>query len=191
MLSLTKKKINHYLFFEFGFDIQPDSNESLISERYPFTLNDTNNPTIFTFIWECILYYVVTESGLNFFPADDFTVNDLELMKQGASWIGQREPVNLNTSRIGHSRVPSALERLVALKSLGQSYLGSSGFQILEGLFLVKTQTYLALIQPPNSDEAVALGTNLPARIIKHPHSSSHRRLSVAIGQALSEGIIV
>ncbi len=191
MTNSDKANINDYLFFELGFDINPNYNENLISESYPLTLEDTTNPSIFTFLYNDIPYYAITNAGLVIMPKHDLTIEDLQWIRLGARWIGKYHAISLNSSKIGDERVPSFSERYTSIQRLGETFLRVNTFQILEGLFLVKTQTYLALIQLPDSDEAVALGTNLPARIIKHPHSSSHRRLSLAIGQAISEGIIV
>lgn len=137
-----------------------------------------------------ILYYAITNAGLTFLPVDDLTIEDLKLIRLGARWIGQQHPIPISISRIGYEDVPSAIERRTKIQELGEIYLGASSFQILEGLFLIRSQSYIALVQPVDSDQAVAFGTHLPISTVHHPNVISHRRLSLVVGQALQNDII-
>lgn len=184
-----KQHINQYLFYEFGFDIESDEDETQVSENSPFELHVTEDPEVYEFTHQKNTYYAVTTPSLAFYPTADMTVTDLKIQQLGANWIGTQDPVNLESVRLGDAHIPSVAERRTAIEELGSSILGSHRhFQIVEGLFLASIQQYLALVADERSGEIFAIGSVIKTQPVSFPKASAWRRLAFAIGKLLQAG---
>ncbi len=185
----TCEEINLYLFYEFGLDDEED--ESLVSSDWPFVLQETEDPTIFRFSHEDETYYAAAGGALNFYPTAGMKIADLRLQQQGARWIGQRDPINLETSRIGYEGIPSLPERRTAIQRLITQYFGSvERMRTLEGLYLLREQQYLALVEDDTTGQAYVIGDAIPPQQVEFPEASIWRRLSVGIGRLIRDGVI-
>ena len=185
---MTKKDINEYLYYEFGVD----SDESSISEDWPFHLHFVG---ILTWQGERTDFYEFTDGETDyyaqegdFFPKAGMTLEDISFQDLGQQWIGEQNPVDLNTVIIGDDQVPTSIERRHNIESLARIALGESAvFHVVEGLFLRKTNSYLALLETSDGGNAVVVGTELNPVTVGFPTASSYRRLSYALGKLLHD----
>jgi hypothetical protein len=191
----SKRDINLYLFYEFGIE----GDEAQVSDDWPFELHKvgrvsvgSHESQVFEFSDSEQTYFALDVGGLNFYPSEDMTIEQLQLQEQGRFWLGQREPIDLNTVRIGDDSVPRTPHRRSAIEEMAASALQitRSNIRILEGLFLKKDQTYLALVEKVDSGEVYALGSNLEPYRVNLPGGSDWRRLSLAVGYALQAGTL-
>lgn len=187
----SKRDINEYLFYEFGIDAAG----AQISDTWPFELRDAGvivvdeeTLEVFEFTEGDDTYFAVAGDALNFYPSWGMTIDDLRLQISGARWIGQREPIDLNTSRIGDESVPPTVTRREAIREIALRALGNgSNIRILEGLFLRRDGTYLALVEDTSSGEAYVVGSGIDPHPARFPDASKWRRLAVAVGELLRD----
>ena len=178
-----QKRLNEYLFLEFGMDDEED--ESQISEEWPFVLREVGRtPTLTVFEFDDDEpYFAIADPVLNFFTKAGMTFDDLVLQDLGSGWIRARNPVDLSMSMPGDARVPPGLERRKALQSLGATVLGVNEPEILEGLFLVTERRYLGLFRAPGEQTAIIGGLpDSTTLAVPFPEASSWRRLAWGIG---------
>jgi hypothetical protein len=185
---MTKKDVNEYLYYEFGID----GDESSISENWPFHLHSVGSLQLrgertefYEFTDDETDYYA--QEGF-FFPKAGMALDDLYLQDLGQQWLGEQRPVDLNTSIIGDDQVPTVIERRRNIEALATKALGDGTvFNVVEGLFLRKTGSYLALLEIHALDNAVVIGTDLNPISVGFPDASSYRRLSYALGKFLQD----
>lgn len=188
-----EKAINEYLFHEFGYDLQQDP--SAIADDWPFELHIVGaihsakgEIKVFEFTSDDEAYFALLGSTLTFCPAAGMTLYDLQLQHDGAAWIARQDPIDLATSRLGDDLVPSASERRTMIEELVTNMQISP--RILEGLYLRRTRTYLALINDTRSETQIVVGTGLEPQAVAFPQASSWRRLALGVGKMLREGIL-
>ncbi len=177
-----RRNINQYLMAEFGLDL--DANERPASDSWPFQLRliqETPTLTVFEFE-DDEPYFVVAGTSLGFVPKAGMTVDDLLLQERGSSWIGARDPVDLNTSRLGDSAVPSMPERRRALEALGAHEISGGDLVIQEGLYLAADRIYFGLFRTVGSDQSVVAGLTAEPIAVSFPGASSWRRLAWGVG---------
>jgi hypothetical protein len=183
---MTKIDVNKYLYYEFGMD----GDESSVSEDWPFQLHSIG---CLELQGERTEFYEFTDGKTDyyaqegfFFPKAGMTIDDLYIQDKGQKWIDEQEPMDLNTSVIDDDRVPPLFERRKNIEEMGRKLLGdSTDFKVVEGLFLRKNGTYLALLKIHNQANAVVIGTSLSPISVSFREASSYRRLSHAIGKLL------
>jgi hypothetical protein len=179
-----KTIVNDYLFLEFDVD----GDESRVSQDWPFELRklvETPELTVFEF-HDDQAYFALAGDALNFLPQSGMSVDDLMLQQSGAKWIGARDPVDLSEVRLGDAAVPPGSERRRHLEALGAATAPGEAVEILEGLFLLTEQRYLALFKRSGQPEAVVGG--LPDAVpiaVPFPQASSWRRLAWGVGRWL------
>ncbi|HET9714023.1 MAG TPA: hypothetical protein VFP64_19210 [Pyrinomonadaceae bacterium] len=180
-----KKRLNDYLFLEFGFDDE-EEDESQISEDWPFALREVGQVpglTVFEFEDDGDSFFALEGPALDFLPKAGMTFEDLVLQRSGSAWISARDPVDLSMSMPGHESVPSGLERRKALQSIGAQVLAGKEPEILEGLFLRKESRYLGLFRAAGDQTAVIGGLPGPSKLeVLFPDASPWRRLAWGIG---------
>ena len=140
---------NLYLFFELGFDEGHEPSE--VGDDWPFALVPVGTLRGVA-VYEIQLdgeRHFVTANPANVFPAAGMEAADLEVAWAGQAWIGERDPIDLGTSAIGHEAVPPGPERRRACEAL------AAGAPLLEGLYLRATGEYLVLT------DTAAAGTSL------------------------------
>lgn len=183
-----KRELNEYIFLEF--DLEGD--ESLISETWPYEfrlLGEVANLTVFEFVDDDEPFFALAgRSSLDFMAKAGMTLEDLQLQRTGSQWLGDRDPINLETSMPGEASVPSGLERQKALESLGERALGGSGVKVLEGLFLRAERRYLGLFGRPGEEDAFVVGLSTTPMLVKFPDASAWRRLAWGVGTWLQRG---
>jgi hypothetical protein len=183
---ITKRDINLYLFYEFGLDIDSNMDERYVTEDWPFQLSSTELSNVYEFTESDEAYYAITTPSLTFYPKAGMAAIDIQVQEQGAKWIGQHEPIDLNTTRIGDKHMPSVAIRRATIETLVSDSLGTyQPIQILEGLFLIKTGQYLVLFKYTQSEEVYILGSNIKVWQVKFPEASPWRRLAIGVGQML------
>ena len=189
----SKEDINLYLFYEFGVE----GEETGVAEDWPFELRQVGRITagqyesdVFEFSYDGERYFTLDLDGLTFYPAEGITLEQLEQQEAGSKWIGQHEPVDLNTARIGDDSVPRTPERRAAILDLASQSLNTppDNVRILEGLFFRNAQTYLALVQKRDTGENYVVGSNLEPYQVASPQYSEWRQLSLAVGEMLRTG---
>ena len=191
-----KREVNEYLFYEFGFDTEPDSDAAAISDSWPFELREVGMVSslagqrrVYEFTDEGEEYFAFGRNHFSVLPKAGMTLDDLRLQERGSAWIGRRDPVGLNTVLIGDDTVPPTPERRAAIERLAAGqFANPTALRVLEGLFLRATGSYLALVEDTASNEARALGTDIAARPVGFPAASAWRRLVVAVGGMLEDG---
>src|SRR5262245_1929775 len=105
-MSSIERDLNEYLFYEFGFDDEAD--ESRISDSWPFQLRRialVDDAPVFEFDDDDEPYFALVAGALNFLPKAGMDVNALRLQLTGGCWIGKRDPIDLNLSRLGDPSV--------------------------------------------------------------------------------------
>jgi hypothetical protein len=191
-MESLKKRLNDYLFLEFGLD-EDDGDESQISEDWPFALREVgqiSGLSVFEFEDQGDPFFAFESPALDFLPKAGMTFDDLVLQRSGAAWIYARDPVDLSMSMLGHESVPSGPERRKALQSLGAEVLDGKEPEILEGLFLRKEGRYLGLFRAAGDRTAVIGGLPGPSKLeVLFPDASPWRRLAWGIGAWLRNTI--
>lgn len=160
--------LNEYLFYEFGFDLE---HEPKIAEDWPFALEPTDAPGIFVFQHEGERHFAFDRPSLNFLPAAGMGAADVATQTAGMAWIGERDPIDLQTSYVGYDDIPPARERRAVTEAL------TGDEPIAEGLYLRATGEYLALA----GDTVV--GTSVAPTPAPFPEASPWRRLAYVIGE--------
>ena len=114
------------------------------------------------------------------------TLEDLRVELRGSSWIADREPVGLGTSRIGDKRGPSGRERRAAVEQLvAEEGHDPGSTRIFEGVFLVTEQRSIAVVETAAGDRLALLeGAAIPVAPVMRELSAS-RQLSHAVGVQL------
>jgi hypothetical protein len=186
----TKRDINLYLFYEFG--LADDEDEAKVSDVWPFVLHETSDPTIYEFSDGHETYFLATRAALAFYPAAGMTITDLQVQQQGARWIGARDPIDLETSRLGIGQSPPVAARRMAIEELIVYAFGSGrSFRIIEGLFLLREQRYIALIEDDETKQSFIIGNDTPPQSVGFPEASPWRRLAVGVGEMLRTGRLI
>jgi hypothetical protein len=188
-----RKMINEYLFYEFGYDLQRDP--SSVADDWPFelqiigTIHSTGGEIeVFEFIANDEVYFALSGSTLAFYPAAGMTLKDLQLQHDGAAWVAYQDPIDLATSRIGDDLVPSAVERRTTIEELAANACGSP--HVLEGLYLRRIGSYLALVEDMHTGNVVIVGSGLEPHAVAFPQASSWRRLALGVGEMLRAGVL-
>lgn len=179
------REINEYLFYEFGFD--PDDAPGEPSDTWPFTLMRLgvlpSRTTVYEFLHDDDEFVVLDGASLNFLPKQGLSMRDLELQEAGAAWVAAQEPIDINTSRLGDDAIPSVLQRKERLRQLTAAV--SDDVALLEGLYLAKSATYLALVAEPRSGRRFLVGTGIPPILCPDRRIAPWRELSIQIGEHL------
>lgn len=176
-MRTLRRQLNEYLFHEFGHD----GPEDRISESWPFELREvgqTNGLVAFEFDDGDERFFAIDDGALTFLPVAGMNLDDLVLQSEGSRWIGARDPVDLGTSRLGDSEVPSAIARRKALQALGETTLPGVRIVILEGLYLCAEQRYVGLFAAIGGELAVVAGLDSVRVEVPFPKASPWRRLS-------------
>lgn len=186
-LTFRQQDLNEYLKLEFGVN-GPESN---VSANWPFELkfetkvgSGQNTEYIFSFTSNGRKFIARHGRILDFSSAEDFDVNDAEHQKLGKSWIGAKDPVDLNTTVLGQN-VPYPKDRRIAITELASAYGESGNFEIIEGLYFKKTQEYPALLRFDDGGYCV-VGDSLHIPRFKTRKKSKVAIISAAVGRALS-----
>lgn len=193
-MSSLEIEINEYLFWEFGFD-SGEGEEARISKDWPFVLRrigDWEDGVVYEFDHnEPFFMYVGTAGSttLMSMPKAGMTLEDLKTQEDGSEWIGSRDPVDLDTHRLGDSAVPPGLERQKALEQLARDACGAQA-TVLEGLFLVEEQCYVALVGPRGANQAFVVGLTAEPLAVGFPEASKWRRLAWGVGRSLEDGAV-
>ena len=185
-----KKELNEYLFLEFGLE----GDLSSVSEDWPFQLRDFatirqrgEGISVYVFASESEEYFAISPE-CNFYPVAGMTARDLQIQMDGFAWIGEREPITLETVFLGDGSVPSTKERHTVIRQLADNVLSNQkAYEILDGLYLRSTGMHVALIKR-GEKEGLILSDRFEPRRVGFPEASPWRRLSVGIGELLSEG---
>jgi hypothetical protein len=189
-----RRELNEYLVAELGLDDEEDGSgrSSKATKTWPFDLQDAGildvaGRSLHVFLFEHDEpHFALAGETLSFYPRAGMAVPDLILQEEGAAWIAARDPVDLATSRMDDSRVPSALERRAHLEALASELpAAAGGVRLLEGLYLAKSRTFLALVECTSTQEVFAVGTSFAAMRADFPNASAWRRLAHAIGRSL------
>jgi len=190
----VKEEINEYLFYEFGFD--EDNDESLVNEDFPYIftylgeLNHLNrNIEVYEFFDDDESNVVLYGGRISTFRREGMSLQDLHFQLIGQSWIGEKSPIDLNMSKIGYDNIPPINIRREKVEELSTEICKSKdSLKILEGLFLVEEQTYLALIEDLSNKHKFIVGTDIIPELIEINCLSAWRSLAWGIGKMLVEG---
>lgn len=193
MNEFTKQEINEYLFLEFGISDE-GGDESQVGDDWPFVLEHVGaigllgrTTEVYRFSENGEEFFALAGPSLTFVSVAGMNLADLDQVERGLQWIGDQEPVDLETARLGDSRVPSGLDRQSAATKLATTVHAESS--VLGGPYLVRRREQVVLASDPRrSDEAVLVGEHLPPMTVGFSRASSYRRLGWAIGKLLSEG---
>jgi hypothetical protein len=193
----SKRDLNEYLFYEFGGG-EEEGDEARIADDWPFTLNwigtidsDGEITPIYEFSDEDESFFMLGGNVLSFLPQAGMSIDALRLQELGSLWLGQRNPIDLSTVRIGDDRVPATKDRRFAIKQLATpTFAASAAVAILEGIFLCETGEYFALVEEAETGVAKVVGTTIEPRIAGYPEAMKWQRLAVVIGTLLEEGLL-
>lgn len=188
----TYKEINEYLFYEFCFDLKYDN--SMVSTEWPYKLKScgtialpNDNSDVYIVNHDGDEHYVISGNVLRWLPVNDLDLEELYLHEIGSIWIGHHNPVDLCmvTNRDG---VPTSSDRRKQILSLSKQKTGNNNNIILEGFYLEKTKTYLALIE--QSDQTIIIGTDIASYPISFPKVSPGSILAIGVGQMIQNKIL-
>ena len=195
-METMKRELNEYLFLEFGVGTS-EGDEERVSEDWPFVLQLAFSfdrcgevTHVFSFDYEGEAYFAIYGTGLNFFPQAGLDPEAFKNQLIGSSWIGSRDPIDLDTSRGDDPVVPRISDRRHRFQQLAQNFRPDAPFKLLEGLYLAVSQEYLGLIQFEGENKAHIIGDRITMRDIPYPGLSSWRRLSIAIGKLVTDGML-
>ena len=108
-------------------------------------------------------------------------MSDLIVQMAGASWIAEREPIDLATSQPSDASVPSGIERpSVVERMAAEAFPGVE--PVIEGLFLKRENRYLALVAGKGR---MVVGLRSGPIAVRFPEASPWRRLSRGVGRWL------
>jgi hypothetical protein len=183
---MTEKDVNEYLYYEFGID----GDASSISDDWPFHLQSVGSLQL---RGQLIEFYEFTDEETDYyaqegfyFPKAGMILDDLYFQSIGEQWISEQGALDLDTTIIGDDQVPSLIERRSNIEALAKKALGDSAvFNVAEGLFFRKTNSYLALLENDTPDYSIVVGTDLYPISVGFPEATSFRRLSYAVGKFL------
>lgn len=189
-------EVNEYLFYEFGYDTEAETDSAPISERWPFELHlvaviggSQGERRVYEFTHGDERFFALAGEQLRVMPTAGMTLTDIRRQEQGAAWIARREPIDLDTLQIGENSVPITSERRAAITRLAaRAFASDVSVRILEGLFLRATSEYLALVQDENSQEAKVVGDGVPPRPARFVGATAWRRLALTVGEMLEKG---
>lgn len=184
------KNYNQYLYFEFGwFD---EDEESRISEDWPYKISpvaelevNRTQTKILEFQENEETYYLVDGDSLNFYQKDGLSLKTLRMLLEGSSWIGEKDPVDLNTMDKRDPGIPSIPQRKDYLFRLWEEYFGDKKMLIHEGLYLKKTKKYVALGVHQHDQKVNVFGDGIIVRNVPFETLSASKRLSIAIGKLI------
>jgi hypothetical protein len=185
-VASIKRDLNEYLAVEWG-------HEGEVGEDNPFSLHHLGSlavhgtsSEVFEFLEDGERFFALSGRTLSYLPAGQMSLEDLRVQELGRDWLGQREPIDLGTSRIGDERVPTAVERRETIHALiAQVGLDPSTTRILEGLFLLTDGRYVALVESCDGDRvAVVDGVAAPIAAVM-AGLSAWRQLAYAVGARL------
>jgi hypothetical protein len=193
-MGTMKRELNEYLSSEFGVGTA-EGDQERVREDWPFVLQlafsfDLYGEVthVFSFDYEAEAYFAVYGTSLNCFPQAGLDSEAFKHQLIGSSWIGSREPLDLDTSRGDDPVVPRIPERRQRFQHFAQSLRADAPYKILVGLYLVASQEYLGLIQFEGESEADIVGDRITMRNIPYPGLSPWRRLSIGIGKLVTDG---
>jgi hypothetical protein len=192
-----KRDLNRYLFLELGLwddELGEDGGESQVSDTWPFELNalppiQVGGGRVYAFLFEHEgeSFFAIDDGALGYEPQAGMTVEDLERQYQGLAWIAAQRPLPLDGPLSflpwpGSEGAPRKAEHQAHLDALAATLpCGPKGYRVLEGLYLLGTGKYLALVECKGGREAYAVGTDVPARAVGFPEASASRRLAYAV----------
>ncbi len=181
-----------YLWPEFGWE--EEGNESRVSAQWPFDLHylgtvdlSGRSTVVFEFDQNGESYFALDGRALDFMGKSGMDIRSLTAQLSGSAWIPDRQPVTLNDVRPGQSDIPSVRARRKRLDELLARWVPGGDFELDEGLFLVRTGTYLGLARDAHGS-VIAFGDALHRSI---PESfaglAPWRQLALAVGIDLGE----
>lgn len=185
MSDWTLAEYNRYLFHEFAFDLEFEV--SKVSENWPFKLTHIEDTEIlgqatklFSFTSDDEEHYLVDGSSLNFHSKDGLEPKLFKMVLTGASWIGDKDPTDLS---VMDNRIPRIPERRARIAELWKTHIGNEELDLLEGLYLGRSKTYLALARIKGEEKAHVFGNSIVVRNIPFPNLSPWKRLAIGIGK--------
>lgn len=192
MSEFTKREINEYLFLEFGIDDEGED-ESQVGDDWPFVLQHVGTigpqgrtTEVYRFSDAGDEFFALAGPALTFVYVAGMNLADLDQEERGLHWIGDQEPVDLDTARLGDSRVPSGLDRQSASKRLAATVHPEAA--VLGGLYLIRRSEHVVLASDPSRPgEAVLVGEHLLPTSVGFSDASWYRRAGWAIGKLLAE----
>ena len=196
----SKKEINEYLFYEFGYscDYEEEENFSLsdVSDDWPFRLREVG--TIKRKESEHLIfqfedhgehgdesYYVIDAEPLGYYPVSGMSIQDVQYEVDGSSWIEEQNPISLSLVILDDD-IPGTPERRNQVKELASKYYGDVSIEIHDIIYFREKRTYLALIRPANHCRNIVLGTEVPPLEVKFNNITTSSSISHTIGMWLA-----
>lgn len=183
-----RREINEYLALEWGLEGRE------VADDAPFNLSHvadlvigTRAVALFTFEADGDRYFATGGTHFSFSAAGEMSAEDYHFQEVGAAAIAQRDPVDLNTSRLGDPSVPPAVERRQAIHEMVQAAgLKPTEVTVKEGLFLVADGGAAALVETADGSRlAIVDGETAPVDPVMHG-LSSWRQLAHTVGRGPS-----
>ena len=186
-----KKQLNEYLAAEYGFE-----DETQVSDHWPFELHllgtislPDHSMCVFEFWDGTASNFAFAGQSLGCFATEGMSFDQFRLLVLGSRWIRSRQPVDLNTSRVGDGVTPAVYERRAAIQELAaQAWPDDHQPRILEGLFLQQTRAYLALVERAASREQVVVGSGIEPQPVHLTTGSAWQKLAFGIGEMIAAG---
>ena len=187
------QKYNEYLFYEFGYEDEDQVDR--ISDTWPFSFNHVDTfdiagtkTEVFEFKDGEDEFYLVDGFSLTFYGKGDLESKYIEMFLIGKHWIGQNDPIDLNTSKLGEPDIPKIPERKQKIEQLCLQHLGDCNCEILEGLFLKRKSQYIAIARCNKDGKTSIVGDKIVVRKIPFENLSPWKRLSIGIGNLIING---
>ncbi len=192
--AAIKKALNDYLYAEYGFD----EDEALVSDHWPFELRPlgtiqmlAGDVHVFEFDDGTETCFGISGYSTTFYAVDGMSLDQLYLQMIGSEWIAYKEPVDLDTVRLGYDDIPSIKQRRATIEALAaQAFPSDPAPRICEGLFLPATQEYIALVQSSISGDVAVVGSRIEPWPIHISTTSAWRKLAFGIGQMIADGAL-
>lgn len=187
----TLRRLNEYLFYEFGHDLNADP--SSISPTSPFQLEflgtldeEGRDLEVFSFEFDGEAFFVIDGPSLEAQHAGGMSLSDLQAMRVGSRWIAAQDPVDLSMSLPGDTDVPANKNRAADILALAsKAGLDEGATVIAHGLYLRRTGAYLAAVHAGDPTETWLVGTDREPTQLPLPDASAPQRLAAFIGMEL------
>jgi hypothetical protein len=182
MARSPELELNEYLALEWG-------HEGEVTADRPFALRrlgEIGDSVAYEFFDGDHREFAFHGRVLSCMAAGNMTLEDLRRQERGRAWIGDREPVDLATAKIGDERVPGGVERRTAIERLIADAGHDPGTtRIVEGVFLVAERRSIAVVETAGGDRLALLGGTVAPVPAVMRELSGWRQLAHAVGRRL------
>ncbi len=190
--------MNRFLFCEFDLDLEGES-ISDVSDNWPFTLKKSasfthhnQDVTVYTFDDFGEHYNLIDGHNLSYSAQLDFDTESLRLELIGSYYINSQEFALLDSYKSSDSEGPTRDVKEKDILSLAKKHTKKKEQPyIIEALYFLDTQEYIALIKYAKEEGPRIIGTDFLSEQIGYDSAPALRRICVSLGLLIDQGKVV